>query len=68
MEGEEKKEDGKTCCSKASCCCKAFKAIVLVLVGGVAGFFAGRHCGMCPLKSAMAPAAPAAAPAQTPAK
>ena len=68
MENEEKKEEGKSCCAKASCCCKAFKAVALLVVGGIAGFFAGRHCGsgMCPLKS---PAAPAAtAPASTPTK
>ena len=65
MEGEEKKEDGKTCCSKASCCCKAFKAIALLVVGLVAGYFAGRHCAMCKMNAA-APAA--SAPAPTPAK
>ncbi|MFI5361981.1 MAG: hypothetical protein ACHQ49_08440 [Elusimicrobiota bacterium] len=72
MENEEKKDEGKACCGKSSCCCRAFKAVALVVVGGIAGYFAGRHCGsgMCPLKSAMAPAAsaPAATPAQTPTK
>lgn len=61
MENEGTKEAGKTCCSKSSCCCKAFKAVALVVVGGIAGYFAGRHCGSCPLKTA-APAAGAAVP------
>ena len=70
MDAEEKKEDGKSCCTKSfTCCCcacKAIKAIVLLIVGGVIGFFAGRHCGMCPMKSMTAPAT--TAPASTPAK
>ena len=67
MENEEKKDEGKSCCAKGNCCCKAFKAVALVVVGGIAGYFAGRHCGMCPMKASATPAA-AAAPAQAPAK
>ncbi len=74
MANEEKKaegrEEGKSCCpcGKSSCCCgKAIGAIALLVVGGIAGYFAGRRCGACPLKSVPAAAsAPAAAP--TPAK
>ena len=68
MENEEKKEEGKSCCSKGGCCCKAFKTIVLLVIGGIAGFFMGRHCGsgMCPMRSMIAPAA--TAPSPTPAK
>lgn len=66
MENEEKKDEGKACCGKGSCCCKAFKAVALLVVGGIGGYFAGRHCAMCSLKSApVAVSAPAAA---TPAK
>lgn len=71
MENEEKKEDGKACCSKGKCCGKAFGAAALLVVGLVGGFFLGRHCGsgMCPFHSSSAPAAAApASPAPTPAK
>jgi hypothetical protein len=74
MADEEKKEEGKSCCpcGKSNCCCKkAIGAVLLLVVGGVAGFFAGRHCtGTCPLRGMMsAPAASApATPAATPAK
>jgi hypothetical protein len=65
METEEKKEEGKSCCpcGKSKCCCKAFGAVALLVVGGIGGYFAGRHCAS---KSDAAPAA--SAPAQTPAK
>ena len=66
MEAEEKKDEGKSCCSKSSCCCKAFGAIALLVVGGIGGYFAGRHCASCAMRTAAAPAA--SAPAQTPAK
>jgi hypothetical protein len=65
MENEEKKEEGKSCCAKGGCCCKAFKAVALLVVGLVGGYFVGRHCAACALKSA--PAA-VSAPAPTPAK
>ena len=74
---DEKKEDGTcakgACGMKCGCCaCKAVKAVVLLLIGGVIGFLIGRCCGhsrMCamaqPVVSAPADAAapaPAAAP------
>jgi hypothetical protein len=43
------------CCSGAGChcCCagKAIKALVLVLLGGILGYFVGGHCakGSCPM-------------------
>ena len=63
MENEEKKEDGKSCCpcGKSKCCCKAFGAVGLLVVGLIGGYFAGRHCAVCALRAA--PAA-IAAPAQ----
>lgn len=69
MEPQEKKDEGKSCCSGGKCCgCKAIGALVLLVVGGAIGFFAGRHCGhkMCamPTAPAAAPAAPAPAPAK----
>ena len=70
MENEEKKEEGKSCCAcpcgKTNCCCKkAIGAILLLVVGGIGGYFAGRHCTMCAMKTA--PAA-VSAPAATPSK
>lgn len=72
MENEEKKDEGKSCgcaCGKTKCCCKAFGAAALLVIGLIGGYFAGRHCAMCSLKAAPAASAPAAAPAPaTPAK
>ena len=68
MENEEKKEEGKSCgcpCGKSKCCCKAFGAVALLVVGALGGYFAGRHCKSCAMKTE-APAV--SAPAQTPAK
>ena len=68
MENEEKKEEGKSCgcpCGKSKCCCKAFGAVGILVIGLIGGYFAGRHCAICALKSA--PAA-VSAPAATPAK
>jgi hypothetical protein len=67
MENEEKKEEGKSCCpcGKSKCCCKAFGAVGILVIGLVGGYFAGRHCAICSLKSA--PSA-VSAPAATPAK
>jgi|GEM_PF-2530202 len=75
---EEKKEEGAACgkggCGiHCGCCvCKAIKALVLLLIGGVIGFLLGRCCGghrMCAMApaAASAPAADASAPATTPA-
>ena len=55
---EEGKEDGKSCCAKASCCGKAFKAGALLLVGALGGFFASRHCCKAPLAAPSAVVAP----------
>lgn len=70
MDAQENKDDGKGCCAKGKCCgCKAVAGLVLLLVGGIAGWFAGRHCATCPAKTEAAPAASApAAPAPAPAK
>jgi hypothetical protein len=66
---DEKKEEGTCgkggCGVHCGCCvCKAIKGLVLLLIGGVIGFFIGRCCGrhgMCPMPaSASAPAAGAA--------
>ncbi len=56
MENEEKKEEGKSCCpcGKSKCCCKAFGAVALLVVGGIGGYFAGRHCALCAMKAAPA--------------
>lgn len=62
MENEEKKGDEKGCCAKGKCCggAKALGAVGLLLIGGLSGFLAGRHCGKgCPLPSG---------PVSTPAK
>ena len=48
------------CCSgggrggKGCCGCKAVAALVLLVVGGLIGFFVGHHCSTCPLKAAPA--------------
>ena len=67
MEAEEKKEEGKSCCpcGKSKCCCKAFAAVGLLVIGLIGGYFVGRHCGMCAMKTTASASAPAAA---TPAK
>ncbi len=65
---ESNKEEG--CCSSGSgkCCCygKAVKALILLLIGGVIGYFFG-HCGGmrrgCPMSGMMTPPA-ATAPAK----
>ena len=73
MANEEKtdnKEEGKSCCpcGKSSCCCKkAVGALALLVVGGIAGYFAGRHCSACAME-AHTPAAVSAPAAATPAK
>ena len=58
MENQESKPEEKKCCGiHCSCCvCKAIKAVVLLLLGGVIGFFIGR-CGsrMCPVSGGPAP-------------
>ena len=68
---EPNKEEGKSgCCGSGSekcCCCgKAVKALILLLVGGLIGYFIG-HCGGmkrgCPVGMMTAPVA-----ATTPAK
>jgi hypothetical protein len=62
MDAQENKDEGKSCCTKGKCCGgKALAALVLLAIGGVAGYFCGRHCATCPTKTAEAPAA--AAPA-----
>lgn len=38
--------------------CKATAAIVLLVIGGVIGFFSGRHCGTCPVTAATVPTDP----------
>lgn len=68
MDNQEPKATEKEgCCSKASKCCggKSLAALALVLIGGLGGYAAARHCGAkaCPMS-----AASATAPAQTPAK
>lgn len=62
----EKIEEKGGCCSKSKCCGgKTLAALALLLVGGLGGFAAGRHCGkVCPVREAVAPAVPT----QTPAK
>lgn len=67
MDAQENKDEGKGCCTKGKCCGgKALAALVLLAIGGAAGYFCGRHCATCPLKTAAAPAV--SAPAPTPAK
>jgi hypothetical protein len=48
MEAQENKEGEKGgCCSKGKCCGgKALGAVALLVVGGLGGYFAGRHCGV----------------------
>jgi hypothetical protein len=64
---DEKKPDSGHECGHHHCCGKWVGAILLLLVGGLAGFFIGRcHSGMCKMKMSAdqtAPATPAAAPA-----
>ena len=63
MADQEQKGDEKGCCTKGKCCggAKALGAIGLLLIGGLSGFVAGRHCGKgCPVQGG--------ASAQTPAK
>ena len=60
MDTPENKSEGKGCCTSTSkCCgCKAVAAVVLLLVGGIIGFFCGRRCGMkmCPVSGMSVPA------------
>ena len=64
METQETQDGGKECCSKGKCCGgKGLAALALLLIGGAAGYFGGRHCAA---KTNAAPSA--SAPAQTPAK
>lgn len=67
----EEKKEGAGCGLKCGCCtCKTVRGAVLLILGGVIGFFIGR-CGsmsrMCPMPAAGSAAqyqsAPAAAPA-----
>jgi hypothetical protein len=62
-------EDKGGCCGSGKsrcCCCKALAVIGLLAIGGIGGFFAGRHCQrVCDMKTpaaVTAPAAPAPAP------
>lgn len=55
-------KDGKACCAKSCCGGKALAALALLLAGGAAGYFCGRHCA---IKPEAAVAAPVAAPATT---
>lgn len=41
---EEGKENAKSCCAKGGCCCNAFKAGALLLIGALGGYFASKHC------------------------
>ena len=63
---EEKHDECKSGCGlRCGCCCKAIKALVLLLVGGILGFFIGRcRSGFCPLPSGTQPAVSAPAPAR----
>ncbi|MDE2490099.1 MAG: hypothetical protein KGM24_04580 [Elusimicrobia bacterium] len=57
MENEEKTEGGKCCGGKKHCCgCKAVAAIVLLGVGALGGYFAGRHCATTAPAAVSAPA------------
>lgn len=58
MENQETKTDEKGCCSKSKCCGgKTLGALALLAVGGLGGYFAGRHCGKaCELPAVQAPA------------
>jgi hypothetical protein len=64
MANQEDAEKGK-CCSGCHCCGgRAFRALALVVVGGVLGYLLGGHCaykkGMCPMSAA--PTAQTSAP------
>ncbi|MBI3550990.1 MAG: hypothetical protein HY077_00605 [Elusimicrobia bacterium] len=46
MENQDKKDEGQGCCTKGKCCGgKALAAVALLAVGGLGGYFCGRHCG-----------------------
>lgn len=62
MAEEATKADEKGCCGTGKKCCggKALAALALLLVGGVGGYLAGRHCKSCAVPpAAEAPAQPA---------
>ena len=47
MENQEAKgkDEDKGCCAKSKGCgCKALAAAALLAVGGLGGYFCGRHC------------------------
>ncbi len=66
----EQKKEGGCCGIRCGCCvCQGMKALVMLIIGGVIGFFAAKCCmmrKMCMLKGdqaqmeSAAPAAPAA--------
>jgi hypothetical protein len=66
MEAQENKEGEKGgCCTKGKCCGgKALGAVALLVVGGIGGYFAGRHCTACAMTSGPAISAPAQNPAK----
>ena len=47
METQENKEAEQGCCKKGKCGCggKALAALALLLVGGLGGYCAAKHCG-----------------------
>ncbi|MBI2361815.1 MAG: hypothetical protein HYV15_00305 [Elusimicrobia bacterium] len=58
MENQETKGEEKGCCTKGKCCGgKTLAALALLAVGGLGGYFAGRHCGKaCEVPAAQSPA------------
>ncbi len=57
MDEKDQKEGTESCCSKKKCCgCKALAAVALLLLGGVGGYLAGRHCAVCAPQAVSAPA------------
>ncbi|MCX5789842.1 MAG: hypothetical protein NTX64_15270 [Elusimicrobia bacterium] len=68
MENQEQKPQDESCEKGKSCCgCKVLAVIGLLIVGGIGGFFAARHCcGSCHPKVCPTSAAPAAQAPATP--